>query len=58
MISKSALTEFKEIVQKDYSVLLDDKTALQLASDFLTALEALLSNKRLRKRAARRKNDN
>lgn len=58
MLSKHNLTKFKSIIQKDYDVMLDDKTALQLAIDFLVSLEAILKTKRLTKRSARRKNDN
>lgn len=44
MISPSALTEFKEILNKDYGVSITSFEASRLAENFLIALEAILKN--------------
>lgn len=49
MISQNELTKFKIILLKDYDWSGDDKTASQLANDFLISLEAVFSGSKVDK---------
>jgi len=56
MLSPEALSEFIKIMLKDYGwVSSDNKEILQLANDYLTALEAVVSIPELTKHPERRK---
>lgn len=43
MIPVEALDQFKQIIQQDYGLELNDTEAAKLADDYLTALEAVLT---------------
>lgn len=57
MISKIALGEFKAILLKDYGYSVKDEIIIQLATDFLISLEAVLSNSKVDKRTERSKSN-
>ena len=56
-LTTADLAEFKSILLRDYDYMADDKTALELANNFLTSLEAILVKRQLTKIPERRKSD-